>query len=197
MMGLSGRIWPAFAGLIAAVSLAGCGDSLYQAAPVTGTVLCDGKPATGGVVVFQPADAPKETGRPEGEPGLTSTGIVGEDGTFTLMVEARGFDSPRTGALIGPHHVFFRPPRTTPWELDPSDRALPPEQLAKLKEELAKRPVYKPLACGDRINPDTTTVKAGKNSFQFTLAAPTPNATAAKPRKRAYTDTFQYVPGKE
>jgi hypothetical protein len=168
------------------VLLSGCGSDLYQTAIVVGTVTCNGQPALGGFVVFEPMDAPEKTGRPKGEPGSMSRGQVAQDGSFTLMTEVRGTDQPKRGALIGPHRVSFVLPKSTPWEMDPGDSWLPPESQAKLKAELASRPVFPKLPCGAEIMPTQVDVVDGENRFEFTLAgAP---RRALTPARRLPTD---------
>lgn len=152
----------------------GCGTDLYPKATVTGRVMCGDKPAWGGVVTFQPVDAPEKTGRPKGEPGGVSRGQVQEDGSFRLTYEARGMHAAEDGAVTGPHRVVFIPPQSTPWEWNPQDDWLPEEEKAKLKEELAKRPVYPKLDCGAELTPAAVEVKSGSNEFEFTLQAAAP-----------------------
>lgn len=189
--------------LAAAVRLTGCGSG-ERVATVTGSVTCDGKPAHGGIVLFAPVDDPAATGRPQGQPGRTSTALVGPDGRFSLTMEALGQEPEQRGALVGPHHVMFRPPRTTPWELNNLDLALPAEELAKLKAELAAKPVYQPLSCGLDITPNSVSVKDGANDFEFKLdhLSPQAAAAAAKPGKRGYftgtpSGPVKVTPGKE
>lgn len=147
--------------------LSGCGSNLYQQAPVRGRVTCQGKPATGGVVVFQPLDAPGKTGRPAGHPGSASSGTVGADGTFTLT----SLDGKSgAGALLGPHQVIFQPPPTTRPPITADDRSvLSPQELKALQEDIARRPIFPPLPCGTNLMPGEVEVQAGDNEFVFTL----------------------------
>ena len=157
------------AAFTAASLLSGCGLDPYETVPVTGRVTCEGKPAWGGTVIFQPI-ASEATGRPLNASGRSASGLIQEDGSFTLSVPAAGGAKDAEGALIGPHRVSFLMPKTTPWEMDPADRQLPPEEQEQIKAELAKRPVYKELSCGPKISPDQVEVKSGENAFEFTLA---------------------------
>ena len=91
--------------------ICGCSDA-YPKAVVTGRVMCGDKPAFGGVVTFQPLDAPEKTGNPAGNPGGISRGKVEQDGTFRLTYESRGADREQVGAVIGPHRVSFILPMT-------------------------------------------------------------------------------------
>jgi hypothetical protein len=145
----------------------GCGSNLYEHAPVRGRVTCDGKPATGGKVLFLPRDDSAKTGRPAGHSGSASSGTVSADGTFTLTsVDGKSGD----GALIGPHQVVFELPPTKRPPITADDRlALSPEELKALQEDIARRPIYPPLPCGATITPATVEVKRGENQFEFTL----------------------------
>jgi len=135
------------------VAAIGCGSSAYETAPVSGTVMCGDKPATGGTVTFQPIDAPDKTGRPAGEPGRVSRGMVGEDGSFTLMTDPAAGQSPTAGAVTGPHRVSFILPQSTPWEMAGADKSLPPEEQERIKAELAAKPVYPALDSDGTISP--------------------------------------------
>ena len=145
----------------------GCGSNSYQMAAVSGRVTCQGKPAAGGVVIFQPIDAPERTGRSAGHPGGASSGTVGADGTFTLKAQdGKSGD----GALVGPHRVLFQPPPTKRPPITADDRSvLSPEELKALEQDIARRPVYPPLPCADKVTPGEVEVKPGKTEFEFTL----------------------------
>jgi hypothetical protein len=162
------------------VIIIGCGNNAYQLAPANGRVTCDGKPATGGTVIFMPIDAPEKTGRPKGQPGIRSTGMVRDDGTFALVRDAVAAEGEAPGAIIGPHEVFFVLPRTEPYQVHPEDkRNLPPGDLKKLEAELAQKPIFAPLDCGDVISPKTVEVGPDGNEFTFTLAP-----LGSSPRRR-------------
>ena len=155
---------------LALFGLSGCGDSTYRTAPVTGTVLCNGKPAVGGAIIFQPIDQPDATGRPAGNPGWPSRGKVGEDGAFSLSYLAPDGRSELTGALLGPHKVVFVAPPTVapPW--DPSHNDLPEEEKARLRAELAAFKTYPELECGTELSIEEVDVVEGENQFEFTLS---------------------------
>jgi hypothetical protein len=159
--------------------LMGCGSSPYEFADVTGKVTCDGKPAWGGVIVFEPLDAPEKTGRPKGQPGRRSQGLIQEDGTFTLTYQPGGGGSEVDGAITGPHRVTFIQPQSTPWKWNPQDDWLPDDEKEKLKAEIAARPVYPALPCGSALAPGEVEVKAGGNSFEFTLTGEKPKPVRA------------------
>jgi hypothetical protein len=177
MVGFRGRLcWGLWVVLIGGQIL-GCGGNPYRLATVRGRVTCQGKPATGGEVVFQPIDAPEKTGRASGQSGRPSRGTVEADGTFTLTCDLIADGKPgesAPGALLGPHRVVFKMPRTTRPTMDADTRLVlsGPEHKAELKaaeEALTRVPVYAPLPCSDKITPGEVEVKAGKNEFEFTL----------------------------
>jgi hypothetical protein len=71
---------------LACALLSGCGGP--KVAPVRGKVTYDGKPVTGGKIMFYP------------ESGRMAIGEIGADGTYTLTTFHSG-----DGALVGPHRV--------------------------------------------------------------------------------------------
>jgi hypothetical protein len=149
-----------------ALASAGCGN-LYQQAPVRGRVTCDGQPATGGTIIFQPVDDPSRTGRPVGEPGIASSGVIGEDGSFEL---ASIDPSLGEGAVIGPHQLIFQPPPTKRPVLVADERAVMSEaEIEAAEAELANFKIYPPLACSELLEPAAVEVQAGQNEFVFTL----------------------------
>jgi hypothetical protein len=162
------RLGLALAAVLAGGLVSGCGSDPYQMASVRGRVTCDGKPATGAIVIFQPLDAPDKTGRPAGFSGTASNGTVEKDGTFTLMAMD---GKSGAGALIGPHQVFFQPPPTRRPTLSADDRAsMSPEEIRAAEESNRRLPIYPPLPCSDQITPSEVEVKAGDNEFEFTLS---------------------------
>ncbi|HKI37563.1 MAG TPA: hypothetical protein VKA46_37250 [Gemmataceae bacterium] len=89
----------ALAGLLLAAGCTGSGKPLPTTYPVSGKVLyADGTPMTGGLVQF----------KPEGNPDVTTTGAIQQDGSFTLnsTVEKQQVE----GAIEGPHTVTILPP---------------------------------------------------------------------------------------
>jgi len=181
MSQLSGQTSVAHAALLVAVC-SGCGADPYATAPVTGHVTCNGKPALGGYIVFEPIDTPDKTGRPAGNPGRISRGMVQQDGSFTLTMDPRGADDATEGAHIGPHRIMFVPPLTEPVKMHPSDSYLPAEEQERIKSELAAIPIFLPLECGpEGISPSEVEVQPGKNSFAFELKPSSkPRATRAR-----------------
>jgi hypothetical protein len=173
-------------------STSGCGNNQYKTARVTGTVFCDGEPAAGGTVILRPIDAPDKTGRPKNMPGASATAIVGDDGTFSLSLIPIGDDTGTSGALIGPHEVIFAMPPTGTRKVARGREELSPEELAELKEDLDDEPVYKPLACGRAIWPDTVDVKAGKNVFDFVLL-PKSFEPQQPERRRGFVVDQEYI----
>lgn len=158
------RIWTL---LLAASILAGCGADAYRMVPVTGKVLCKGQPVAGGIITFQPLDAPAKTGRPAGQTGRASQGTVQADGTFTLAAI-----NPQQGAgcLLGPHQVLFQLPPTTRPRLTADDKAaMSPDEIKKNEAEIAARPVYPSCPCSADIAPGEVEVETSGNHFEFTL----------------------------
>jgi hypothetical protein len=151
---------------LCAVGLCGCANP-YEQAPVSGRVTCDGKPATGGTILFQPVDDPSRTGRPAGQPGTASSGVIGEDGSFVLTSVDPSLGE---GALIGPHRLIFQAPPTKRPVLVADERAvMSAEEIAAAEEELARFRVYPPLACSETLEPGEVEVQRGENEFVFTL----------------------------
>jgi hypothetical protein len=79
--------------------LSGCGGP--NVAKVTGKVTYNGKPVTGGKIMFYP------------ESGRMALGEIGPDGTFTLTTF-----KPGDGALVGSHRVVIESTRVGPGSLE-------------------------------------------------------------------------------
>jgi hypothetical protein len=168
MSRLLGRVALAVCVAVAGGLAAGCGSNPYQMAAVRGRVTCQGKPATGGIVIFQPLDAPDRTGRPKGFSGTASNGTIAEDGTFTLTAMD---GKSGAGALVGPHQIIFQLPPTRRPTLSADDRSsMSPEEIKAAEESNRRLPIYPPLPCSDKVTPGEVEVKAGDNEFEFTLA---------------------------
>ena len=71
---------------VAALTAASCGGGGPKLHPVKGSVLYQDKPAVGATVVFQPLNSTAES--------LMPSGVVGEDGTFTLKTPPHGDGAP-------------------------------------------------------------------------------------------------------
>lgn len=82
---------PLAALVITLVTMAGCGPSYPETAPVTGKVTLDGQPLSTGKIVFYPK---------EGRPAM---GQIEPDGTYTLTTFEEG-----DGALPGEHKVTIK-----------------------------------------------------------------------------------------
>jgi hypothetical protein len=82
------------------VALAGCGDGRIATYPVTGTVLVDGRPAEGAVVIC----VPTSTSEPEAD-RLRPFGVADAQGRFTLKT----FE-PGDGAPAGEYKVLIEWP---------------------------------------------------------------------------------------
>jgi hypothetical protein len=81
--------------VVAALVLAGCGASGGNKSKVTGKVVTEGQPVTGGGLVFAPTTAE----------ALPARGTIQPDGTFVLSTEKEG-----DGAVVGRHFVTYNPP---------------------------------------------------------------------------------------
>ena len=92
------RVYAVIVPLLALCSLcAACSTSEFPTAPVTGRVLCEGKPVPHVRVVFEPLGS--------GIVGPAGFATVKEDGTFALTSYKEG-----DGAVIGKHRVRVGPP---------------------------------------------------------------------------------------
>jgi hypothetical protein len=85
----------ALAGILA--MLVGCNSGEFPTAPVTGRVICEGKPVPHVRVYFEPLGS--------GIVGPSGFATVKEDGTFVLTSYKEG-----DGAVIGKHRVRVGPP---------------------------------------------------------------------------------------
>ena len=81
------------------VGLAGCSGG-QATAKVSGKVVVDGKPVTGGMITFTPIAAGAGA-----TAGKGASGEVKGDGTFALTTT-----TPDDGAVVGRHKVAFFPP---------------------------------------------------------------------------------------
>lgn len=98
--------------ILLVVAVAGCGPADPKLYPVTGSVVFEGKPAAGFMVEFSSQAAETK--------GLSASGQVAADGSFTLATRIRGTGRP--GAVAGPHLVVVIPP---PAAVVPSTAVLP------------------------------------------------------------------------
>jgi hypothetical protein len=95
--------------------------------PVEGTVLYNGQPARGAVVAFHPKDDNSLTAR-------RPTGVVGNDGTFTLSTL-----KPGDGAAAGEYVVTVIWPEEAGPAKPTMNMAPPPEPPDRLKGRYADR----------------------------------------------------------
>jgi hypothetical protein len=159
------------------VGVSGCGSDPYgNFAEVSGTLMCNGKPAVGATVIFSPNDDPAVTGREKGNPGPSSKGIVQEDGKFSLITWHYRGEEQTTGALVGPHTVQIEPPMTKRPGLTPGQAGLPPAELAEVNAELDALKLYEPLECATKdVSPASVQVTDdGTNAFDLTLTGEAP-----------------------
>ncbi|MGQ0637702.1 MAG: hypothetical protein ACT4QC_24255, partial [Planctomycetaceae bacterium] len=165
----------------------GCGSDPYgNFVSVTGTLMCNGKPAEGATVVFSPDDEPEKTRRSTGNPGPSSRGVVQEDGTFSLITFNYMGRMEIAGALVGPHTVSVEPPRTKSPELTALQAAMEPEARAEIEAKLKALPLFKPLDCGVQVTPVSVEVSAtgADNDFDLNLEGSVAKAKIAPESKR-------------
>ncbi|MGQ0636497.1 MAG: hypothetical protein ACT4QC_17935, partial [Planctomycetaceae bacterium] len=155
----------------------GCGSDPYgNFVSVTGTLMCNGKPAVGATVVFSPVDAPG-TGRLRGEPGPVSQGVVQEDGTFSLTTWNYLGREQITGALVGPHDVRVDAPRTQTPALTIQQAGMPPAERAEVEAKLKALPLFRPVDCGMQVAPTRVEVTSNKSRFELHLEGQAPKKT--------------------
>jgi hypothetical protein len=81
------------------VLLAGCGDTSYKTAAVSGRVTLDNKPLPNATLMFVPDSAPGDKESPP-----SSIGTTDQDGRYTLVLQS----GPKTsGAVVGHHKVII------------------------------------------------------------------------------------------
>lgn len=125
-------------------SLVGCGTGGPATMPLTGKVVYDGKPVTGGSLTFAP------TG--DGAAIAASSPVISQvnpDGTFKVD----------TGAVLGKHRVLYAPPYRAQVEWD--GKGTPPEQPKSPFDGLSPK--------SEEID-----VKAGANDVTIELVAAKP-----------------------
>jgi hypothetical protein len=86
--------------LIGLVLVSGCQKGDFPTAPVSGRVICEGKPAPFAMVFFEPM----QTGK-SGLVGRQGLADADEQGNFTLSTYGT-----RDGAVVGHHRVRVGPP---------------------------------------------------------------------------------------
>lgn len=153
--------------------LGGC-TSPYRFVKVSGKVLtCEGKPAAGGTIVFQPTDDAGKTGRPAGQPGRASRGVVGPDGSFTLTADLVKGEATE-GVLVGPHRVTYTMPPTERPILSGADKTKlaewkGPEYVKGIEDEYARMVIYPQPPCSTTVSPDQVEVPPAGGTFEFKL----------------------------
>ncbi len=84
---------------VAAIS--GCGKQEFQVAKVKGTVTCNGKPLTEGLVVYIPAGAAAASSDSKSAvTGRSASAMIQPDGSYELTTYKAG-----DGAIVGSHSV--------------------------------------------------------------------------------------------
>jgi len=93
------------ASLALPLALSGCGSGeRFDVAPVTGKVMCSGKPVPEGIVQFAPVASPPSNGTKAARPGKSGAGEIRSDGTFEISTYAMG-----DGAVVGKCRVLAAP----------------------------------------------------------------------------------------
>lgn len=132
---------PIYVGLVLLAGLSGCGQKF---APVTGTVkYTDGKPLTGGMIVFYPAN---------GSEALPADGQIKPDGTFTLRTK-----KPGDGVMPGEYTVGI---------------SGPPIEGDFVEEGTTPPPAVDPKFTDPQKSGLKATVPAEGGTFTFTVSAP-------------------------
>ena len=131
--------------LLMASGLAGCGDSPPEVAPVTGTVMYQGKPVDGAAVTFTPAN-----GRP-------ATGQTNANGEFTLTTFKTN-----DGAITEEHAVTIAKMESGPVAQGEPGRA-PPVTSATPPKSLIPKKYSDPRTSGLK----ETVASPGPNEFTF------------------------------
>lgn len=141
-------------GLLSSIPfLSGCGNANeFKVSAVSGTVTCNGKPLTEGLVIFEPIP---DAGRKAQESGRSATGIVQPDGTFILSTYRKN-----DGAMVGKHIVKVFAPA-------------PEDDDAPITE--ANR-----YACGN--TPIEKEILVGKNIIELELRVATKSKVASQKR---------------
>lgn len=139
--------------------LAGCGDPGIGAIPVEGTVLVDGKPMEGVMVIFHP----------DSEGGRAASGRTDANGVYKLTTEVAG-----DGALAGSYKIsvtkHVNEADDLPTEVDPNDPASLDAIYSKVdarKKQVSKNFIG-PRYANHLGSGLTATVESGKeNKFDF------------------------------
>ncbi len=150
-------------GMVACGLLAGCGDPGIGAIPVQGTILVDGTPTEGAMVIFTPESAG----------GRAASGRTDAQGVYKLTTEVN-----EDGALAGKYQVsvtkHVNEQDDLPKDVDPND----PESLDAVyqKVDARKKQVSKNFISRQYENPKGSgliaEVEDGKeNNFKFEVSA--------------------------
>ena len=129
--------------------VAGCGGDTLPMGQVTGRVTYQGRPVTGGVIVFVPQRGPQ------------ATAVLDDKGRYDLITAGKG-----DGAPLGPQSVYFTPlfednPLADYTAQDYASGKLPPK-----RESLLKLP---DTYLSTRTSGLTAEVKSGPNTVDFDL----------------------------
>ena len=87
--------------VVGITAVSGCGKNEFQVAKVKGSVTCNGKPLSEGLIVFIPAGAAAATSDSKSSvTGRSASGMIQPDGTYELTTYKSG-----DGAIVGSHSV--------------------------------------------------------------------------------------------
>ncbi|MCA9126674.1 MAG: carboxypeptidase regulatory-like domain-containing protein [Planctomycetales bacterium] len=145
-------------GLLLLVS--GCGPGGIGTVPVTGTVLVDGEPMEGVMVVFNPGDG-----------GRAASGRTDAQGVYTLTTEVNG-----DGALPGSYQISVSKHEAEeddlPKEVDPNDEASLDAIYSKVdaRKTAKSKNLIEDMYSNYRGSGLTAEVKSGgENKFDFNV----------------------------
>jgi hypothetical protein len=138
----SGASWRLKFGLVLAglVAIVGCGDKGIPCNPVHGSVLVDGKPADGAMVIFCPVGGSEQVQK------TRPFGFTESDGKFELLTVKKA-----DGAPAGDYKVLVQWPAKSSSN-DPNSRSMGGDRLQGRYMNLEKSQI-------------TVTVKQGSNDF--------------------------------
>lgn len=129
---LGTRNWTVVAGLLAVISLAGCGgkNDKPPLGKVKGKVTLDGQPLADANVSFAPTEG-----------GRTSTAVTQSDGTYEL-----NYNTKDKGAKVGKHAI-----RVSTFVQGGDEKDSPKGVPEKVPKKYDKEPITKDVAAGENV----------------------------------------------